>query len=128
MCPLFIKYATQSLTVATAAEVELLKQSLAEKQTQLTNMETQCLRDSAELEDSIVAWQDKYERLYESHKRVQKVNQSLEEKLLRLVDNNTAERGQWTSDVAKLSVSLADANYLVSNLRREIVSETFFIH
>lgn len=108
--------------------MELLKQTLAEKQTQLTNMETQCLRDSAELEDSIVAWQDKYERLYESHKRVQKVNQSLEEKLLRLVDNNTAERGQWTSDVAKLSVSLADANYLVSNLRREIVSDTFLIH
>lgn len=104
------------------AEVELLKQSLAEKQSQLTTMETQCLRETGELEDSIVAWQDKYERLYESHKRVQKVNQSLEDKVLELVDNNTAERGQWTSDVAQLSVSLADANYLVSNLRREIVS------
>lgn len=85
-------------------------------------METQCLRQSGELEDSIVAWQDKYERLYESHKRVQKVNEGLEDKLLILVDNNTAERSQWTSDVAKLSVSLADANYLISNLRREIVS------
>lgn len=85
-------------------------------------METQSLREAAELEDSIVAWQDKYERLYESHKRVQKVNQSLEDNLLTLADKNTAERNQWTSDVAKLSVSLADTNYLVSNLRREIVS------
>lgn len=85
-------------------------------------METQSLREAAELEDSIVAWQDKYERLYDSHKRVQKVNQDLEENLLSLADKNTVERDQWTSDVAKLSVSLADANYLVSNLRREIVS------
>lgn len=76
----------------------------------------------AELEDSLVAWQDKYERLYESHKRVQKQNQNLEDRLLRLADDNTLERNQWSSDVAKLSVSLADANYLNTNLRREIVS------
>lgn len=75
-----------------------------------------------ELEDSLVAWQDKYDRLYESHKRIQKVNQTLEEKLLKQADQNTAERGQWTSDIEKLSVSFADANYLISTLRREIVS------
>lgn len=75
-----------------------------------------------ELEDSLVAWQDKYDRLYESHKRIQKVNQTLEEKLLKQANQNTAERGQWTSDIEKLSVSFADANYLISTLRREIVS------
>lgn len=79
----------------------------------------------AELEDSLVAWQDKYDRLYESHKRVQKVNQTLEERLLKQADQNNAERGQWTDDVAKLSVNYADANYQISTLRREIVSHSF---
>lgn len=99
---------------------------MKEKQTQPTIMESRYPRGSSELEDSLVEWRDKYERLLESHKRVEKVNQSLEEKLLGLSDSYVAERGQWTSDVAKLSVSLADANYLISNLRREIVSPLEF--
>lgn len=88
-------------------------------------METACLRESdrqVELEDSIIAWQDKYDRLYESHKRVQKVNQNLEDKLLKLVDRNAGERAQLTSDVATLSVRLAQANYNIATLQREIVS------
>lgn len=107
------------------AEVELLKQNLVEKQNQILAMETQCMRETdrqAELEDSLVAWQDKYDRLYESHKRVQKVNEGLEDKLLKLADRNSGERAQLTGDVATLSVRLAQANYNITNLRREIVS------
>lgn len=72
----------------------------------------------------MIAWQDKYERLHESHKRVQKINQSLEDKLLKLVDRNANERAQLTSDVATLSVRLAQANYNIGTLQREIVSVT----
>lgn len=107
------------------AEIEHLKQALQDKHNQLITMETACLRESdrqIELEDSIIAWQDKYDRLYESHKRVQKVNQNLEDKLLKLVDRNSGERAQLTSDVATLSVRLAQANYSIANLHREIVS------
>uniref|UniRef100_A0A182SNZ7 Uncharacterized protein n=1 Tax=Anopheles maculatus TaxID=74869 RepID=A0A182SNZ7_9DIPT len=88
-------------------------------------MESACLQESdrqVELEDSIIAWQDKYERLYESHKRVQKLNQNLEDKLLKLVDRNSGERAQLTSDVATLSVRLAQANYNIQSLKREIVT------
>ncbi|XP_055911657.1 putative uncharacterized protein DDB_G0291812 isoform X2 [Eupeodes corollae] len=105
------------------AEIEVLKQALVEKQSELIAMETACLRESdrqVELEDSIIAWQDKYDRLYESHKRVQKVNQTLEDKLLKLVDRNSGERAQLTSDVATLSVRLAQANYNIAKLQREI--------
>lgn len=119
---LFIYVVAQGCELHVHAELEQLRLSLAEKQSQMTAMEAQCLRDSVELVDSVVAWQDKYERLQESHLRVQKVNQGLEDKLLKLVDQNTAERGQWMGDVEKLSVCLADANYIISNLRREIVS------
>jgi chromosome segregation ATPase len=107
------------------AEIESLKKALAENQSQLIAMETACLQESdrqVELEDSVIAWQDKYDRLYESHKRVQKVNQNLEDKLLKLVDRNSGERAQLTSDVATISVRLAQANYNIQTLQREIVS------
>ena len=114
------------------AEVDALKQALMEKQEALIAMETACIRESdrqVELEDSIIAWQDKYDRLYESHKRIQKVKQTLEDKLLKLVDRNSGERAQLTSDVAALSVRLAQANYNIAKLQREIVSINYtYIH
>lgn len=107
------------------AEINQLKKALVENNSQLIAMEAACIRETdrhVELEDSLIAWQDKYERLHESHKRVQKVNQSLEDKLLKLVDRNTNERAQLSSDVATLSVRLAQANYNIGTLQREIVS------
>ena len=107
-------------------EIADLKQALAENHSQLMAMETACLQESdrhVELEDSLIAWQDKYDRLHESHKRVQKINQCLEDKLLKLVDRNSGERAQLTSDVATLSVRLAQANYNIASLQREIVSD-----
>ncbi|KPU78307.1 uncharacterized protein Dana_GF24213, isoform F [Drosophila ananassae] len=119
--------ATTSAVAATSApaasEIEQLQQALIEKQTQLYALESACLRETerqVELEDSVIAWQDKYDRLYESHKRVQKVNQSLEDKMLKLVDRNAGERAQLTSDVATLSVRLAQANFNIAKLQREI--------
>ncbi|KAI8120276.1 Tight junction-associated protein 1 [Lucilia cuprina] len=112
-----------TIAAVAAKEIETLKQTLQEKDTLLMAMEATCITDSerqAELEDSVIAWQDKYDRLYESHKRVQKVNQSLEDKLLKLVDRNTGERAQLTSDVATLSVRLAQANFNISKLQRDI--------
>ena len=117
-----------TIAAVAAKEIEQLKQTLQEKDTLLLAMEATCLTESerqAELEDSVIAWQDKYDRLYESHKRVQKVNQSLEDKLLKLVDRNTGERAQLTSDVATLSVRLAQANFNISKLQRDIVSTAF---
>lgn len=106
------------------AEILQLKKALVENNSQLVAMETACLRH-VELEDSLIAWQDKYERLHESHKRVQRINDGLEDKLLKLVDRNSSERAQLTSDVAALSVRLAQANYNIGTLQREIVSVLF---
>ncbi len=120
----------QNCDVHLHAEIELLKKALADKSAELLAMTSQCLQETdkqVELEDSVIAWQDRYDRLYESHKRVQKVNQNLEDKLLKLVDRNSGERAQLTSDVATLSVRLAQANYNISNLQREIVSKFLFI-
>lgn len=108
------------------AEIHQLKKALVENNSQLVAMETACLRN-VELEDSLIAWQDKYERLHESHKRVQRINESLEDKLLKLVDRGASERAQLTSDVAALGVRLAQANYNIGTLQRDIVSLDLFI-
>lgn len=61
-------------------------------------------------------------RLYEAHKRVQKVNQSLEDKLLKLVDKTETEKSALTKDVATLSHRLADSNYTIQRLQEDNVS------
>lgn len=87
-------------------------------------MRSACYQETdrrGEIEDVVLAWQDKFERLYDSHKKVQKINQTLEDKLLKLVDRNSFERAQLTSDCATLNIRLSQANSSISSLQREIV-------
>lgn len=62
-----------------------------------------------------------YFRLYDSHKRVQKLNQVLEEKLLQIVDKMKSEKSQLTKDIATLSVRLAESKHNHSMLQKENV-------
>lgn len=110
--------------------MELLKKALADKQSELAAMRAISYQESerqSELEDVVLAWQDKFERLYESHKKVQKINQNLEDKMLKLVDRNSGERAQLTSDCATLNIRLNQANYNISILQREIVSTALLL-
>ena len=75
-----------------------------------------------ELEESLVAWQEKFQRLYESHKKVQSVNQNLEEKLLKLVDKNASDRAKSTRNSANMNIRMNQANFTILHLQREIVS------
>ncbi|KAJ8919739.1 hypothetical protein NQ315_006267 [Exocentrus adspersus] len=105
-------------------EIENLKQRLLEKETHIVTMETNFLNEankfpSGELvavREELLTWQDKYKRLYEAHRRVQRVNQGLEDKLLKLVDVCETEKGALTKDVAVLSHKLAEANYAIKKL------------
>ncbi|XP_066586118.1 general transcription factor 3C polypeptide 5 [Prorops nasuta] len=108
-------------------EIENLRQSLVERDNHIVTMETQFLNDAdkfpngelASIKEEILIWQDKYSRLFEAHKRVQKVNQSLEDKLLRIVDKCETEKGAFTKDIATLSHRLADANYTIHRLTQD---------
>lgn len=66
-------------------------------------------------------------RLYEAHRRIQRVNQGLEDKLLRLVDICETEKNALTKDVATLSHKLAEANYTVKKLTEDNVRVVFQI-
>ncbi|GLV45807.1 uncharacterized protein CBL_02827 [Carabus blaptoides fortunei] len=106
-------------------EIENLKQRLVERDNHIVTMETTFLNEANKypngeyvaLTEELLTWQDKYSRLYEAHKRVQKVNQSLEDKLLKLVDKSETEKSTLTKDVATLSHRLADANYTIQRLQ-----------
>ncbi|XP_034936219.1 uncharacterized protein [Chelonus insularis] len=90
-------------------------------------METQFLNEAekfpngelASMKEEIRTWQEKYSRLCEAHKRVQKVNQNLEDKLLKIVDKCETEKGAFTKDIATLSHRLADANYTIHRLSQD---------
>ncbi|XP_043511156.1 bromodomain-containing protein DDB_G0270170 [Frieseomelitta varia] len=108
-------------------EIENLRQRLMERDNHIVTMETQFLNEAdkfpngelASMKEEILIWQEKYSRLYEAHKRVQKVNQNLEDKLLRIVDKCETEKSAFTKDIATLSHRLADANYTIHRLTQD---------
>ncbi|BES89072.1 Tight junction associated protein 1 (Peripheral) [Nesidiocoris tenuis] len=108
-------------------EIENLKQQLLEKENHILSMETNFLKEAdkfpngemAAISEELLTWQDKYSRLYEAHKRVQKVNQNLEDKLLRIVDKCEMEKNALTAEVANLTRRLVDEKFSVTRLQEE---------
>jgi len=50
------------------------------------------LEDSLSFAGSDLEWRVKYERLFEAHRKLQKTNNCLEDKLLKIVDKYEAEK------------------------------------
>lgn len=61
-------------------------------------------------------------RLLESHKRVQRVNQSLEDKLLLLVDKTETEKNVLNLEITTLSRKIVDQQLQINQLNDENVS------
>ncbi|XP_066907909.1 tight junction-associated protein 1 isoform X2 [Halyomorpha halys] len=108
-------------------EIENLKQQLLERENHILSMETNFLKEAdkfpngevAAISEELLTWQDKYSRLYEAHKRVQRVNQNLEDKLLRIVDKCETEKNALTSEVSNLTRRLVDEKFNVARLQEE---------
>ena len=73
-------------------EIEDLRAKLKESQSRMAQMERDYChsRDYAEqeiskLQDELAKLRDRYDRLFESHKKMQRVNHNLEDKLLTIV-------------------------------------------
>lgn len=61
-------------------------------------------------------WEDKYCRLLDGYRHLQKVNQDLEDKLLGVVDRHEKEKVTLMADVNKLSSKLVDARMKLHDL------------
>ncbi|XP_022194291.2 uncharacterized protein LOC111052000 isoform X2 [Nilaparvata lugens] len=126
-CGCTCKQCTEPSALHLHVEIENLKQRLLERENHIVSMETNFLREAekfpngemAALTDELLTWQDKYSRLYEAHKRVQKVNQNLEDKLLRIVDKCETEKTALTTEVASLTRRLVDEKFNVARLQEE---------
>lgn len=108
-------------------EIENLKQKLLERESHIVTMETNFLTEvdkypngeCAALAEELLTWQDKYSRLYEAHKRIQKVNQNLEDKLLKIVDKCETEKNALNKEIAQLKQRLVEANSNIVWLKDE---------
>lgn len=67
-------------------------------------------------EDAVIEWRSKYDRLYESYRRLQKTNAGLEDKLLRVVDKYESEKNQMTRDLAAQTQKLVEAKLTIQRL------------
>ncbi|XP_037073204.1 tight junction-associated protein 1-like [Pollicipes pollicipes] len=98
-------------------EIESLKQRVIERDFHILRLETNVLREAeryphgevGELRGQLGQWQDKYDRLLEAHKKLQRVNQNLEDKLLRIVDKYETDKTALGQDVANLTTHLVAA-------------------
>ncbi|XP_043231931.1 tight junction-associated protein 1-like isoform X1 [Amphibalanus amphitrite] len=98
-------------------EIEALKQRVIERDFHILRLETNVLREAeryphgevGELRSQLGQWQDKYDRLLEAHKKLQRVNQNLEDKLLRIVDKYETDKAALSQDVANLTTHLVSA-------------------
>ncbi len=75
---------------------------------------------------AVLEWRSKYDRLYESYRRLQKTNGCLEDKLLRVVDKFDGERNQMTRDLAAQTQKLVEAKLTIQRLsdqNRELQSD-----
>lgn len=65
------------------------------------------------------ACQDKWQRLQDGYRKLQKVNQGLEDKLLRVVDRCETEKAALSRDLQELTARLVDAQLTLAQLREE---------
>ena len=113
-----------------------LRQEISELRTRLASRTSDGLStpDSPSLGSSpfsedaaaIIEWRSKYDRLYESYRRLQKTNAGLEDKLLRVVDKFEGEKNQMARDLASQTQKLVEAKLTIQRLsdqNRELQSD-----
>ncbi|XP_064489878.1 tight junction-associated protein 1-like [Ornithodoros turicata] len=103
-------------------EIEALKRQLLERECHIMRMETRVMQEVPDemcLRQEVAACQDKWQRLQEGYRKLQKVNQGLEDKLLKVVDKFETEKSALTRDVQELTNHLVDARLTIAQLREE---------
>lgn len=99
--------------VSTEAEIADLRDRLSARERRIRLLES-----AAETSDDVLAeWQAKYDRLWEAHRKLQKTNHSLEDKLLRVVDKFDADKNAMTRDLASQTQRLVQTKLTITQLR-----------
>lgn len=106
-------------------EIMDLKNQLSEKESQLLRIECEMSSSGPESTTSNSSiseaeeWQAKYERLAEAHKKLQKNNINLEEKLLKIVDKFEEEKSLYNRDLATQTQQVIEAKLTIQQMAKQ---------
>ncbi|KAL8576200.1 hypothetical protein ACOMHN_027855 [Nucella lapillus] len=104
-----------------ALHSQLLRSQQSLGQVELELMEGRQLMDLelTKTREELVRLRERYDRLMDSHKKMQKVNNNLEDKLLKLVTSSEAEKTALQTQVDDLTTRLQDTRVYVNDLEDE---------
>jgi len=118
-------HATMAANLDLQHQIEVLKARLQQNNKHVEKLEHALLEVKSNAENETCRYQkelrsasDKYDRLLESHKTLQRVNQDLEEKVLIAVDKVDCEKALLTSQTLNLTSQLQAAANRISTLER----------
>ena len=108
-------------------EILELKSQLSEKESELVRLECVLLPSSGPESTSSNSsgvsdheeWQPKYERLLDAHKKLQRTNMSLEEKLLKIVDKFEGEKNLINRDLSTQTQKVVEAKLTIQQLHKQ---------
>ncbi|XP_021342061.1 tight junction-associated protein 1-like isoform X2 [Mizuhopecten yessoensis] len=107
-------------------EIEALESQLRKSNNHISQIEHEIIdsKHVAEYEvlkltEELAKLRDRYDRLYESHKRLQKVNHGLEDKLLKVVNSFEGDKMGLQKEVALLTSKVVEAKSHVCELEEE---------
>ncbi|CAG0894383.1 unnamed protein product [Darwinula stevensoni] len=109
-------------------EIEELKGQLTQKEDAIMKMEATMLQEAQEypqgpaaaLREEVCFWEEKHERLLEAHQKLARVNQSLEDKLLKVVDKFQSEKETLLADVKRLSAQVSQAQVIMAQMQQDL--------
>lgn len=73
----------------------------------------------AKLQDELIKIRDRYDRIFESHKKMQRVNHDLEDNILKLVTKYENEKKSLQKDVINLNNQVLDSKIAICDLEEE---------
>ena len=106
-------------------EIMDLKSQLSEKESELIRLECGLVSSGPESTTStsstsdVEEWQAKYERLAEAHKKLQRNNISLEDKLLKIVDKFEGEKNLINRDLATQTQKVVEAKLNIQQMHKQ---------
>ncbi|KAK7103946.1 hypothetical protein V1264_018735 [Littorina saxatilis] len=107
-------------------QIEALRSQLQRSQASLGQVDRELMegRQLMDMEltktrEELVRLRDRYDRLMDSHKKMQKLNNNLEDKLLKLVQSSEAEKTALQEQLSDLTTRLQDARAYITELEEE---------
>ena len=118
---------SHSESLSVQREILELKSQLSEKESQLVRLDSALLPSSGPESTSSNSsgvsdqeeWQAKYERLVDAHKKLQRTNMSLEEKLLKIVDKFEGEKNLMNRDLSTQTQKVVEAKLTIQQLHKQ---------